>query len=258
MPDFEAVADYLLDGVILAHPDTTILYANPAMGEMTGHGAQVTGMSFLALYSPAGRAQLHEYEIPRMRAEGRWVGTMEMQRADGVLWTAQINSIGIPDPVTGEPVWAATFRDITQQQQLEAERQLLQQQVIDAQQAALRDLSTPLLPIADGLLVVPIIGVLDAQRAADMIEVVLSGVVTHAATTVIIDITGMPFVDTQTGDALIHTARAVRLLGAQIILTGIRPEVAQVLHTLGVDFQGIITQRTLQEGVAYVLKLTHV
>ncbi len=125
--------------------------------------------------------------------------------------------------------------------------------MIAAQQAALRELSTPLIPITEGVVAMPLIGSIDSGRAQLVIETLLSGVASLRAETTILDITGVPVVDTQVANALLRAAQAVKLLGARVILTGIRPEVAQTLVGLGVDLSGIITRGTLQDGIAEAL-----
>ncbi|NJN66643.1 MAG: PAS domain S-box protein [Chloroflexaceae bacterium] len=150
--------------------------------------------------------------------------------------------------------WLITFvRDITTRKQEEAERAGLQQQIIDAQRNALRELSTPLIPITDSVLIMPIIGTIDSQRAQQVMETLLMGVAQHQAELVILDITGVSVVDTQVANAFIQSAQAVRLLGAQVMLTGIQPQIAQTMVQLGVNLRGIVTRTTLQAGIAYAL-----
>lgn len=141
--------------------------------------------------------------------------------------------------------------DVTNQLQGEEERAALQEQVIQAQAAALRELSTPLIPLADGVVAMPLIGSIDSARAQQVIEGLLIGVAENHASVTILDITGVPVVDTQVANALLQAAQAVKLLGAKVVLTGIRPEVAQTLVGLGVDMSGITTRSTLQSGIAY-------
>lgn len=141
--------------------------------------------------------------------------------------------------------------DISDQLRSEEERAALQEQVIQAQAAALRELSTPLIPLADGVVAMPLIGSIDSSRAQQVIENLLIGVAENHASVTILDITGVPVVDTQVANALLQAAQAVKLLGAKVVLTGIRPEVAQTLVGLGVDMSGITTRSTLQSGIAY-------
>lgn len=150
--------------------------------------------------------------------------------------------------------YMGTTQDVTARKQEEDERVKLQQQLIDAQQMALRELSTPLIPITDDALVMPLIGSIDPQRAQMVMETLLEGVAEHRARAVILDITGVQIVDTQVANALVRAAQAVNLLGAQVILTGIRPEVAQTLVSLGADLSSIATRSTLQAGIALVMR----
>ena len=121
------------------------------------------------------------------------------------------------------------------------------------QEAALRELSTPLIPISDRVVVMPLIGAINSRRAQQVIETLLHGLADSRADRAILDITGVLVVDTQVANALVAAAQAVKLLGATVILTGIRPEVAQTLVGLGIDLRGIVTCGTLQSGIAYAL-----
>jgi PAS domain S-box-containing protein len=145
-------------------------------------------------------------------------------------------------------------RNITALRQAEQERGRLQAEMIRMQEAALRELSTPLIPISDNVLVMPLIGTLNDQRTQQILETLLEGITASGAEIAILDITGVPVVDTHTANALIRAAQAVKLVGAQVVLSGIRPEVAQTMVGLGVDFRDIVTSSTLQSGVAYALK----
>lgn len=145
--------------------------------------------------------------------------------------------------------------EITERKRAAEERVALQQQVIEAQRAALRELSTPLIPLAEGVLAMPLIGTIDAARAAQILDTLLDGVSAQRARVAILDITGVRLVDAQVASALLNAARAVRLLGAHVILTGIRAEVAQALVHIGADLGDLTTRSTLQSGIASALKL---
>jgi anti-anti-sigma factor len=144
-------------------------------------------------------------------------------------------------------------QDITDRKLAEAERQRLQNELIEAQQVALQELSTPLIPISDTVLVMPLIGRIDTRRAGQILETLLEGIQRQQADLAIIDITGVSLVDTQVAHTLLQAARAVKLLGAQVVLTGLRSEVAQTLVGLGVDLSDIVTRGTLQSGIAFGL-----
>ncbi len=144
--------------------------------------------------------------------------------------------------------------DITERKRAEQERASFQEQIIDAQRSALTELLTPLLPLADDVVAMPLNGIIDSARAQQIMESLLDGVSRYRATIAILDITGVNVVDTQVARAIIQTAQAVRMLGAEVVLTGIQPTMAQTLVHLGVDLSGIITRSTLQDGIAYALQ----
>ncbi|MGB9751189.1 PAS domain S-box protein [Roseiflexus castenholzii] len=145
-------------------------------------------------------------------------------------------------------------RDTTKQRRAERERQAMQEQIIQAQQAALRELSTPLMPIADGVVAMPIIGTIDTMRAQQIMEALLQGIADHSADIAILDITGVKVVDTQVAGALIRAAQAARMLGARVVLTGISPEIAQTLVHIGAEMREMVAKPTLQQGIAYALE----
>jgi len=118
----------------------------------------------------------------------------------------------------------------------------------------IREMGNPVLPIFEGVILVPLIGAMDTERANLTMDAVLHGVSRHRARAVILDITGVPTVDTSVANTLVKAARGVRLLGATPILVGIRAEVAQTIVELGVDLRGIATQASLQEGLQYALR----
>jgi anti-anti-sigma regulatory factor len=144
--------------------------------------------------------------------------------------------------------------DITERVRTEERNKRLQEEMLRAREETLRSISTPLMPIADGVLVVPLVGEMTRERAEQLIETLLSGVASQRARLTILDMTGMPQTGPDVIDALLRAARGVRLLGAEIILTGIRPSVAQALVELSADLGSIVTQATLERGVAYALR----
>jgi rsbT co-antagonist protein RsbR len=123
------------------------------------------------------------------------------------------------------------------------------ERVIRQQQDAIRELSTPVLRVRERLLILPIIGVLDSERARQLTEQLLSGIRTHRAKVVVIDITGAPEVDATVANHLVQTVDACRLMGASVIITGLSPKIAQTLVTLGVDLSKIHTMGDLQGGL---------
>ncbi len=123
------------------------------------------------------------------------------------------------------------------------------ERVIREQQEAIRVLSTPVLQVRERLLILPIIGVIDPQRARQLTEQLLRGIRMNRAKVVVIDITGVPVMDETVANHLVQTVEAARLLGATVIITGLSPEIAQTLVTIGVDLGKMNTVGDLQGGI---------
>ncbi|WP_437894742.1 PAS domain-containing protein [Sorangium sp. So ce124] len=140
-------------------------------------------------------------------------------------------------------------RDVTRQKEVELDLAKARESLLDT----IRQLSTPVLPIHESVLVVPLIGQMDSERGERLTETLLDGIQRHQAEIVIIDITGVTTVDTAVASHVIQATRAAALLGAECVLVGIAPSIAQALVQLGVDFGALITRGDLRAGVAYAL-----
>lgn len=145
-------------------------------------------------------------------------------------------------------------RDITQRKQAEAERERLQQQIIEAQQQTLQELSTPIIPVMDNIIIMPLVGMVDSMRAKDITRSLLAGIGQHKAKVVIIDITGVSMIDTDVVSHLNRTIQAAKLKGAHTIVTGISDIVAETIVDLGLDWSDITTLSNLQRGLVVALK----
>lgn len=129
------------------------------------------------------------------------------------------------------------------------------EEIIAQQRITLQELSTPVIPVFDDILVVPLIGAIDTSRARDILQNLLQGIIKENARIAILDVTGVPIIDTNVGHHLIKTVQAAGLLGCTCILVGIGPVVAQTIINLGVDFSNITTKRSLRQGLEYAFNL---
>ncbi len=248
---FEALVENAPDAIGVADFKGDIIYANAAYQALTGYSEQLIGMNgFNYIVEEDHRSA--QIALARL-AEGK-AAFLEthIRRKDGSIVPVASTMYAQPTP-GGEPRIIGFLRDISDQKRAEAERFALQQQVIEAQRAAIRELSTPLIPISETAVIMPLVGAIDSARAQQIIDTLLEGVAAHRAEMAIVDITGVQVVDTQVANALVRAAQAVRLLGAQVILTGIKPQVAQTLVQLGVSLEGIRTTGSLQTGVRLAL-----
>jgi PAS domain S-box-containing protein len=237
----QAVVDNAVDGIITIDEDGRIDAVNPAVARIFGYGAgELRGQPIRRLL-PAP----HDREY-RVVGVGREVVG---RRKDGALFPLDL-AVG-EMRLEHQHRYIGIAHDLTERKRAAEEQARLQERIIKAQAAALAELSTPLIPISDQVVVMPLIGAIDSERARPVLEALLHGIERSRARVAIVDITGVPLVDTQVAKSLIVAAQAVRLLGARIVLTGIRPEVAQTLVGLGADLGDIVTHGTLQSGIAY-------
>jgi rsbT co-antagonist protein RsbR len=135
-----------------------------------------------------------------------------------------------------------------EQYQRELEEKLA---MIEQQRAAIRELSTPIIEVWDGILCLPVVGIMDSTRSAEMTDALLRAVVGSRAACTIIDITGIEVMDTGTADHFIRMTKAVRLLGAECVLTGINPQIAQTIVHMGVEMAGVTTHRSLRDALQH-------
>ncbi|WP_437757337.1 PAS domain S-box protein [Sorangium sp. So ce1389] len=248
----KALVEHALDGIAVLDPAGNVLNANEAFTEMVAPGERVAGSAiwrWLALGPGLSEAQAESLFL----REESWSGRVDFQGADGRTWTARVDAIALDRQATAGAATAIFLRDITAEIASESERIALQAQVIEAQASALRELGTPLIPIADEVLAMPLVGAIDEARAQRIIEVLLGGIAAQQAAVAILDITGVRAPGAYASDGLVRAARAARLLGAEVVLTGVGPEAARTLIELGADLSGIVTQGSFQSGIAYAL-----
>lgn len=249
---FKSIVENATDGINVTNREATIQYANAAFRKMTGLGDEVVGRNANDLYQDdAGTLKAGAHQALET---GSWRGELDLKSPGGGTLPVAATLFSITNELSKPQALATIVRDILELRKAEAERALFQEQIIDAQRTALRELSSPLIPIADNVVLMPLIGSIDSARAQQVMETLLDGVAQHRADVAILDITGVRVVDTQVANALVHAAQAIRLLGARVVLTGIGPSMAQTLVSLGIELSHIVTRGSLQSGIAYALK----
>ncbi|MDM8520428.1 PAS domain-containing protein [Anaerolineales bacterium HSG6] len=154
----------------------------------------------------------------------------------------------------GAVLWNGVLIDITPQKEAETKHEQLQQDIIKAQQYAIQELSVPIIPVMDQIIIMPLIGSIDSMRASDLMRALLAGISEYRAKVVILDITGVAIVDTGVAAHLDKTIQAARLKGARTIVTGISDAVAETIIDLGIDWSKIETVRDLQTGLMVALQ----
>lgn len=248
------IIESMLDALVVVDAQGSIKTINRAALRLFGYKEQHFVAQPVAMLFAETRASEQVLKTITDQAEARTLETI-CRAADGRVFPVALSASAMCSAAGEAQSVVCTIRDISERRQAEEalRRSLVQEETIRAQAAILAELSTPLIPLSDRVVVMPLIGSVDSRRAQQVLESLLQGIASTSAEIAILDITGVPLVDAQVANALLQAAQAVRLLGAQVILTGIRPEVAQTLVGLDVDLRAIMTHSTLQSCIAAVL-----
>jgi rsbT co-antagonist protein RsbR len=254
---FQLVMDNIPQAIFWKDTESVLLGCNQNF-------AQVAGVK-----SPADIVGKTDYDLAwkKEEADAFRVDDREVMDSD----TPKLNIIEPQLQASGKQVWLETnkvplhndegnvigvvgsFADITERIKVEKERERLQQEVIDAQRRAIQELSTPVIPIMDRIIVMPMVGSIDSMRARDITRSLLAGIGKHRAKFVILDVTGVSLMDTGIVNHLNKTIQAARLKGAETIVTGISDAVAESIVDLGIDWSAITTLSDLQSGLMLAL-----
>ncbi|MBX0331064.1 PAS-domain containing protein [Oscillochloris sp. ZM17-4] len=246
------------DGFALYDADDRMVFCNRSYRELFSEISTllVSGKTFSEMVRVSAQRGQYPEAVGREEAwiaerirQHRDCETVEIELAGGV-WIRSV------DQRTSDGGTVCIRTDISAMKRAEALRWQSEQQaeLIRIQASLLAELSTPLLRISDRVVVLPLIGSIDSARAEMVVESLLHAVESMRVEVAILDITGVPVVDTQIANVLLQCARAVKLLGASTVLTGIRPDVAQTMVALGIDLEGVVTRADLMGGIAYALR----
>jgi len=254
---FRNLAENAIDAIVIGSPEGKITFSNRACCEIFGYDyetGEMVGMPIANFWPDKDVPVLTEEVMPQAIAAGSWQGEVKQKRKDGILFDVSLSVFGLRSEAGEIMGVTAIIRDITERKQMEEERERLQQRIIESQEAVIRELATPIMPIYRGIVVLPLVGTIDTRRAQQIMQTMLTSIASYQASVVIMDITGVPVMDTGVANHLLQVARAARLLGSEVIIVGIRPEVAQTIVHLGVDLSGMMTKQNLQRGLEYAFQ----
>lgn len=225
-----------------------ILSWNKGAERMYGYSAaEIVGRHVSALVPPTIPDEIPQ--ILERLGRGERVDHFETLRVrkNKEVFDVSLNVSPVRD-ASGKIIGASTIaRDITEQKKLREELTRRAKEILDV--------STPVLQVWEGVVVAPFIGTLDTQRAQQFMERLLDKIVETNSSVALLDVTGVPTIDTRTAQHLIETITSVRLLGAQAILTGVRPAIAQTLAHLGINLADVVTRSSLAAGLRVALDL---
>lgn len=217
---------------------------------------EVVGRRSSEFLTPESARYAREVVLPAYFKAGRCDNILyQFVRKNGTIIDIMLSAIADTDH-HGRRISQAVLIDVTEQLAAEraAQKVAIQDELIRTQRERLLAISTPLVPLGDGILLMPLVGDIEPVRAEKIMAVLLDGVVSHSAEVAILDVTGVPFMDAGVAEGLLGATRAVGLLGAHVILTGIGPAAARTLVELGVNLEGMTTKSTLRDGLVAARK----
>jgi rsbT co-antagonist protein RsbR len=242
------------------HLDGTLVAVNQAAMQLWGVSLETAGVGTFNLLQEPQVAEQQALPFIHRAIQGETVQTpflrFDPRRAglgqDKEKWF-QTTYFPLRDKHGTITHFGAVARDVLAEVQQQQAIETAQQE-IEAQREMISELSSPVVKVWEGILTVPLVGVIDARRATTITESLLEAIVQHQAERVILDITGVATVDTQVANYLVSAASACRLLGSEVALVGIGSEIAQTLVHLGVDLSTLVTRADLQAGLAWAFE----
>jgi rsbT co-antagonist protein RsbR len=259
---YRALIEQASEGVTIADLDGTIRYESPSVKRVLGYTPEeLLGKKSLDLIHPEDQQKSTEPFVSLLDKPGATVTRVNRVRHKDGSWRFIESTVTnlIHDPKIHGLV--SNYRDVTEHIQAEEELKAYQERLKDAMaklRVSYEELSTPVVQIWDQVLAIPLIGILDTHRAKNVMEVLLTRIVETRAQVIVLDVTGVATMDTQVTNHLLQTASSCELLGAECVITGIKPEVAQAMIHIGVDLTRLNTKRDLQDGLRYALaKIGH-
>lgn len=248
---WKTLADRAPDAIALLDVHGVVTYANAAFAGLVDQ-EQVVGRNVVQFCLRQSDFATIDQKV---RSRGSYRGDLELARPNGVNIVVHVVLFVITNE-RGRPTSIGCIaRDRTEEIRGEEDRRFLQEAVIESHEKLILELETPLLPVAKGVLVMPLVGQIDGRRAERILTSLLDGVVQHHAHVVILDITGVPEVDDDVAAGLVRAANAVRLLGAETLLAGVGPEVARRLVNHADQIASLRPCSTLERGVAMALSM---
>jgi rsbT co-antagonist protein RsbR len=248
--DFRMLVQNLKDyALYMLDPQGRVISWNEGAQRLKGYTAdEIIGKHITVFFTKEDvNDNKPQRELEIAATTGRFEDENWRLRKDGSRFWANIVINAIRDDSDKLLGFAKVTRDMTERRRAE--------ETLARQAREILDISTPVVQVWEGVVLVPLIGTLDSQRTQQVMEKLLTHIADTNSPVALIDITGVPTIDTQTARHLVETVSAVRLLGAEVFLTGVRPAIAQTLVHLGIELSGVVTRSSLASGLKQALEL---
>jgi len=236
-----SVKDY---AIIMLDPEGRVLTWSPAAERLKGYKeSEIIGQHFSRFYPKEDieKGKI-ERELKVATEEGRYEDEGWRVRKDGTKFWANVILTALRDSEGRLRGFGKVTRDLSERKRAEEQMHRQAQEILEMA-------TVPVVQVWDSILLVPLIGTLDSKRTEQLMERLLQKITDTGSQLACVDITGVPTIDTQTAQHLVETISAVRLLGAEVILTGVRPTIAQTLVHLGINLSNVLTCSSLKAGL---------
>lgn len=243
----DSVTEY---AIFMLDPQGNVVSWSPAAEKLNGYNSdEVLGKDFSIFYPPEDVAKgKTKAELEQALRIGRFEDEGWRVRKDGSRFWANVIITALRGSEGQLLGFGKVVRDLS-------ERRRAEQAARDQAREILEMATVPVVQVWEGIMLVPLIGMLDSARTQQLMERLLQRLTETASPVAVIDITGVPTVDTQTAQHLVETIKAVRYIGADVVLTGVRPAIAQTMVHLGIDLSGVTTRSSLAAGLKVALGL---
>jgi rsbT co-antagonist protein RsbR len=238
--------------IIMLDPKGNMVSWSPAAERLKGYSAMEAVGKHFSIFATSDDAANHkpDSELKTAVREGRSEDEGWRVRKDGSKFWANVVITALLDAEGTLKGFGMVTRDLSQRKEAE-ER-------IKGQAKEILEMATVIVQVWDGIILVPLIGMLDSDRTQQLMERLLQRLTETNSPVALIDITGVPTIDTQTAQHLIETIKAVRYIGSEVVLTGVRPAIAQTLVHLGIDLSGATTRSSLTAGLRVAFEIINI
>ena len=246
----ESALETATTGVVIYGLDGRVERANAACYEMLGadiESQELAGANMDSVLTDESRQFVSDEIMPAIMGGESWRGDLQLVTADEEIIDVDASFAPVLDDLGSVVAISGIVTDVTEQREIEA--------VMQEQNQAMMEMSTPVITLWDEIVMLPLVGTIDDDRAMQMTERLLEAIVGYEARVAILDVTGVAVIDTSVARNLLKAVDAASMLGAKVVVTGFSPSAAQTLAQLGVDFASLMTQGSLRAGIAQAFGL---